>query len=169
MSLCSLVELTCWVLKFMRCSSKISSVVLSDFPRFCRIWGMVSYCNAKFAVETIEINRTEDFLSPFISDHVLPWHTSCQHIADTFHASSSPHKKIQLSISLLLLGKTVFAGGFRTLSELVGWLRVRRLRSSFSRPQDCFGIDARGSELFPGRGHYVPTRARHTLAHFSLQ
>ena len=56
-----------------------------------------------------------------LEHHVLPWHTSCQHIADTVHASSSPHKKLQLSISLLLLGKTVFAGGFRTLSELVRW------------------------------------------------
>ena len=63
-----------------------------------------------------------------LEHHVLPWHTSCQHIADTVHASSSPHKKLQLSISLLLLGKTVFAGGFRTLSELVRWLRVWHLR-----------------------------------------
>ena len=43
---------TCWVLKFIRCSSKISSVVLSDFPRFCRIWGIASYmidrCDTKF-------------------------------------------------------------------------------------------------------------------------
>ena len=95
--------------------------------------------------------------------YILP--TYCWHFSGFI---LSP-ENIQLNISPLLLGKTLLAGGFRTLSELVGWLRVRRLRRSFSRPQDCFGIDARGSELFPGRGHYVPKRARHTLAHFSLQ
>ena len=127
MSLCSLVELTCWVLKFMRCSSKISSVVLSDFPRFCRIWGMESYWDAKFAVETIEINRTEDFLSPLlVTMCYLDIHPA--NILLTIFRFHPLPQKIQLSISLLLLGKTVLAGVFRTLSELVRWLTVWRLR-----------------------------------------
>ena len=56
-----------------------------------------------------------------LEHHVLPWYilpTYCWH----FSGFILFPENIQLNISALLLGKTLLAGGFRTLSELVGWL-----------------------------------------------
>ena len=156
------VYLTCWVLKFIRCSSKISSVVLSDFPRFCRIWGIASYmmvdkCDTKF--------RQFDLSLSIIGDHVLPWHTSCQHIAGIFPASSSRKPKLGPISTFCPVWKSLPAG-CRTPSELTRLTAGRLLEARDRR--NCFGIDARGCWLFPGQGQLVPTRARHTpaFAHF---
>ena len=72
-------------------------------------------------------NRNQDSLkndfSLFICDHVLPWHTSCQHIAGIFLASSfwklSQHFPLHC-------GKTLPAG-CRTPSELGARFRAGRL------------------------------------------
>ena len=98
------------------------------------------------------------FLSPLVT-RCLPSHTSCQHIAGIFPASSFRKLKPVPISTFCLLWKSLPAG-CRTPSQLTR-LRAGRLLEARDR-RNCFGIDARGCRLFPGQGQFVPTRARHT-------
>ena len=152
------VYLTCWVLKFIRCSSKISSVVLSDFPRFCRIWGIASYmmvdkCDTKF-------RQFDLSLSPLLV-------TMCYldiHPAHILLAFFWLHPSVLGNLAPNSTCPPL--GNWTRRLQSTKWTGVwlSRLPAAPDR-RNCFGIDARGLWLFPGQGQFVPTRARHTPAH----
>ena len=109
-------------------------------------------------------DKCDIFLSPLVT-RCLPSHTSCQHIAGIFPASSSRKPKLGPISTFCPVWKSLPAG-CRTPSELTRSTAGRLLEARDRR--NCFGTDARGCWLFPGQGQLVPTRARHTpaFAHF---